>query len=140
MSTFIYYSNTRKELGCSTKTQAILKEDIKFSFLTSILTRQSISELNRFDNYLLRAYYVSAISVNASQDRKENPYAKTNGSVSGAMAETQAPETRFHVGSLLLIRRHTSLLYLNATFTSFRYLHCKHSRNSECTADTVSAC
>lgn len=90
-----------------------------------------------FDNYLLRAYYVSAISVNASQDRKENPYAKAVGSISGAMAKTQAPETRFHVVSLFLICRHTALLYLNATFTLFHYLHCKHSRNSDCVADAV---
>lgn len=93
-----------------------------------------------FDNYLLRAYYVSAISVNASQDRKENLYAKTIGSILGAMAETQASETCFHVGSLLLIHCHTALLYLNATLTSFHYLHCKHSQNSECAADTLSAC
>lgn len=93
-----------------------------------------------FDNYLLRAYYVWAISVNASQDRKENPYDKTIGPTSGAMAETQASEIRFHVVTLLLICCHTVLLYLNATLTSFHYLHCKHSRNSECAPDTLSVC
>lgn len=92
-----------------------------------------------FDNYLLRAYYVSAISVNASQDKKKTRMPRQLGQYQGQWPK-QASETRFHVVSLLLIRRHTALLYLNATFTSFHYLHCKHSRNSDCAADTVSAC
>lgn len=119
--------------------QAIPKEDIKFSFLTSILTWQSIYELNCLTTIYSEPTTCQQSVSTPARTEKKTCMPRQLGQYQGQWPK-QASETRFHVVSLLLIRRHTALLYLNATFTSFHYLHCKHSRNSDCAADTVSAC
>lgn len=84
-----------------------------------------------FDNYLPRAYYVSTISVDTSEDWKENPVLQDNWVNVRYNDQTQASQTRFHVISLLLMNRRTMCLYLNTILTLFRYLHFKHSWNAE---------